>query len=501
MRVKGKQAPSKPTRPSALKKTKQEPGPKPKGKVSKDGKILKGRVDDKDKGKKKSGQQSLQAAVHENLRRAAAAAKQNAENARALKQKEEKRAIKKKALKEATAAEKVAQRAAVKEKEGKSKEKVVQSDAKQGQKRKDDKVSYVPCKKSKIQQIFKTKKPGSEASTSDEPVKKMLKQLKPSPKEDDEVEQEEDVEEEVDEQGEQSEDQEDEAAEESEVSSSEDVEEGEQENEEQDAEAEEDSEAEAEEEASAEENEEGAEDEPEDGEGESTDSFDIEEMEDEVPGKEAVAKGGTSKDKEPAEGEEEQPLVKTVRNSVTHKREWDKFVRSKERFKVYGFYQSNKLDLFSIWLDSGMSWDKASLEVQRQHKSINEAKKGWEAKKGKDIMAQYGETKGKQVIASRMQQSLFYGDEDFPTDEMERWYWMPVGQKMSNKEKVEETMTLSASKKLDNGLFKALTADEGGVMKAGAMPSVSTATPNANKQLMDAMGKARESFRNQIFLS
>ena len=140
-----------------------------------------------------------------------------------------------------------------------------------------------------------------------------------------------------------------------------------------------------------------------------------------------------------------------------------------------------------------MSWDKACLEVERLHKTINEASRGWIAQKGKTIMAEYGDQKGKQIITARTQASLYYDDDDFPQDEMERWYWMKAPQSMKSKERTEETMKLTAAKKLDNSLFKALTADEGGVMKAGAMPSVSTANPNGNKQLMDAMGKARKS--------
>ena len=515
-RVKGKQADPKqaePKRTSALKKTPPDPKlrvkfveQKDQKKVAKDGNVVKKKVKDT------SGKTRLQAAVDENLRRAAAAAKQNAEKARALKEKEAKRAmIKKNAAKEAQKAAKeaqkvadkakAAQRAALKEKAEKIK--ASETDSK-GQKRKGEKIKYIPCKKSKIEQIFDTpttkkKKLGSGgSSTSSQPIKKILKHVEASPSKDEEMEEEE-AQSEVEE--EEEEDAVEEEASASEEVEEEDEDEDEQENEEaEDAEAEEESEAG---EASAEEeDEENGEDEQEeeaDGDGEGSESeeeaFDIEEVGDEE--KEAPVPAKKKEVEEETAETEEPPLVKTViRNSVTHKREWDKFVRSKERFKVFDFYQSNKLDLFAIWLDSDMSWDKACLQVERLHKTTNEATKGWIAVKGKKIIAEYGETKGRQLMASRMQSSLYYDDDDFPQDELERWYWMKAAQTMASKETTEETMKLSASKKLDNALFKALTAEEGGIMKAGAMPSVSTATPNANKQIMDAMGKARESSKH-----
>lgn len=101
---------------------------------------------------------------------------------------------------------------------------------------------------------------------------------------------------------------------------------------------------------------------------------------------------------------------------MTHKREWDKFVRSKERYRIHSYYQSNKLELFGIFLDSGCCWDTTCLAVERKQSQTNEAKRGWIAKRGKDIKIEYGEEKGLQIIASRTSAGLYYESEDFPND-------------------------------------------------------------------------------------
>lgn len=64
---------------------------------------------------------------------------------------------------------------------------------------------------------------------------------------------------------------------------------------------------------------------------------------------------------------------KTIIQGVTNKRDWDSFVRSKERFRVHDFFQSNKVECFNMWLDSGKSWDEAALQVERLHKVKNES--------------------------------------------------------------------------------------------------------------------------------
>ena len=51
------------------------------------------------------------------------------------------------------------------------------------------------------------------------------------------------------------------------------------------------------------------------------------------------------------------------RNSTTNKKEWDKFARECVNKKAFpasltAAYKKNKVDLFNVWLDMGMSWEK-----------------------------------------------------------------------------------------------------------------------------------------------
>lgn len=99
---------------------------------------------------------------------------------------------------------------------------------------------------------------------------------------------------------------------------------------------------------------------------------------------------------------------------TTNKKEWDSFVRSKERFRVHEYYSTKKLELFNMWLDSGKSWDQTVLKVKGIHQDASTAKSGWIAMQGRDIKAKLGTDKGEQVITSRKDAGLYYKDADFP---------------------------------------------------------------------------------------
>lgn len=102
---------------------------------------------------------------------------------------------------------------------------------------------------------------------------------------------------------------------------------------------------------------------------------------------------------------------------TTNKKDWDSFVRSKERFRVHEFYSTKRLELFNMWLDSGKSWDSTVLKVKRIHQEAAHAKSGWIAMQGRDIKAKLGNEKGEQIMKSRKDAGLYYLDSDFPDSE------------------------------------------------------------------------------------
>ena len=106
---------------------------------------------------------------------------------------------------------------------------------------------------------------------------------------------------------------------------------------------------------------------------------------------------------------------------TTNKKEWDKFVRSKERFRVHDYFQANKVELFNFWLDSNQSWDACQLHVQRSQEHENESKRGWVSVQGRDIRAKYPEAKAKQLMDARKADGMYYEDPDFPGDDDDSW--------------------------------------------------------------------------------
>ena len=66
---------------------------------------------------------------------------------------------------------------------------------------------------------------------------------------------------------------------------------------------------------------------------------------------------------------------------------------------------------------------------------------------------------------------------------------MRQGQKFDKKDLVSESTTLKGTASVDDEMLKAITSDDG-FMRAGAMPTVQTASKAGCKILLDAMQKA-----------
>ena len=112
---------------------------------------------------------------------------------------------------------------------------------------------------------------------------------------------------------------------------------------------------------------------------------------------------------------------KGVRNSETHKKEWDKFAREAQNKKTFPVslmpaFRKNKNDLFGIWLDNGMSWERTEIAGVREQESKNLARSEMVGVQAKDIRAKLGNEKADQVIEARKAAGLYYLDDDFPTD-------------------------------------------------------------------------------------
>ena len=111
-----------------------------------------------------------------------------------------------------------------------------------------------------------------------------------------------------------------------------------------------------------------------------------------------------------------------VRNSTTHKKDWDTFMRQVGNKSVFpaslaGTFLKSKTDLFGLWLDNSRNWKEVTLQVERKQQSTNMERNQLQAVKARELKKTMDETKYKALIEKRMSQGLWYKDTDFPEDE------------------------------------------------------------------------------------
>ena len=79
-----------------------------------------------------------------------------------------------------------------------------------------------------------------------------------------------------------------------------------------------------------------------------------------------------------------------------------------------------KVELFNIWLENQMDWDRVSMKVERENRTSNLNRAEWEAVQAKTLRASYTEDQFNDLIKKRTEANLYYKDEDFPEDPEER---------------------------------------------------------------------------------
>ena len=139
-------------------------------------------------------------------------------------------------------------------------------------------------------------------------------------------------------------------------------------------------------------------------------------------------------------------------------------------------------------MEAGRNWDQARLMMTRVHKSEVENLNGWIAVPGKDLLTQYGEDKGKQLWAKREATGMYYDHEDFPGDQMERFYYMKKAKEVNKRTGVKDETKLQAQTALDGDMIKALVDENEGVMRMGGLPDVQAASAAGQKALLEGLG-------------
>ena len=102
----------------------------------------------------------------------------------------------------------------------------------------------------------------------------------------------------------------------------------------------------------------------------------------------------------------------------------------------------------------------------------------------------YSPEKFEMLIAKRKADGKWYEDLDFPGDDDEAWFFMRVGDSLKRKDETMEKMGLKAAISVDDDFRAALTDQDEGILRPGALPQVSAASSAGAKGLLEALGKA-----------
>lgn len=226
------------------------------------------------------------------------------------------------------------------------------------------------------------------------------------------------------------------------------------------------------------------------------------EDEEEDAGEEDAGEDGTGEDPEELPSTSGAKLVKAVevskeiatkvqtRNSVTHKKEWDAFCRSSKTKafpqELSGMFNRSKNSLFNAWLDSEQDWEKTMVTVEQSRSKETLSRNEMTAVKYKVLEAELG-PKFKALYQLRLTQGLWYPDADFPTDEEERWIYMPKGKTLRTDERVAEKHTIKAQMSDTSGkMLQAMTSEEG-PFAPGQLPGVKAASEAGAKNLLQML--------------
>ena len=79
-----------------------------------------------------------------------------------------------------------------------------------------------------------------------------------------------------------------------------------------------------------------------------------------------------------------------------------------------------KVDLFGIWLDHNQDWDAVVCHVERETETKNLSRKQWVAIQAKTLQGQMDTAKYDDLVRRRTEQGLYYDDDDFPDDPMDK---------------------------------------------------------------------------------
>ena len=180
-------------------------------------------------------------------------------------------------------------------------------------------------------------------------------------------------------------------------------------------------------------------------------------------------------------------------SGVNSKKEWDCFNRAIQNKKCFpvelsSYVVKNKNCLFNAWRDANRNWDECKLIMERTQKNSTEGLSGWKAVKGRDLVTEYGEAKAEILMTKRYNAELYYDDDDFPEDKLERNYYMKKQKEVTKKQTTEDSTTLRGEVGADRDAVLSLIDESDGLMRAGAVAAdLGAANAAGHKALLEGL--------------
>ena len=180
-------------------------------------------------------------------------------------------------------------------------------------------------------------------------------------------------------------------------------------------------------------------------------------------------------------------------SGVNSKKDWDSFNRAIQNKKCFpvelsSYVLKNKNCLFNAWCDANRNWDECKLIMERTQKNSTEGLSGWVAVKGRDLVKEYGEAKAETLMSKRYSSGLYYDDEDFPDDKLERNYFMKKQKEVTKRQTTEDATKLRGEVGVDREAVLSLIDESEGMMRAGAVAAdLGAANAAGQKALLEGL--------------
>ena len=206
-----------------------------------------------------------------------------------------------------------------------------------------------------------------------------------------------------------------------------------------------------------------------------------------------------------ATGQPMAPPPPSKPNSSTHKAEWRKFVGIARKKKLppacANRYESDRLDLFSAFLQNGMDMDRVEAHFIRESQKTKSGLAGHAYVKAQDLLGapwHYSSAEAEEVCKRCQRNGKVLKDEHFPNDPSKNLYLVRKNVELMDVQSVTEKMQSTASVGLDEDMRMDLWGADG-LLSNDALPIDIAGVPESAMQVFRERGRAPMHLWGSIF--